>query len=780
MVMIRVLALCVTLVYSAPPKELRSYGLGTGGGVGYSDSFRPRFPGVEDVQMKEIGEGNIYLFKSAAELQPNPDKHPISQKPVGAEADPDATIVHKPVGVDTYPSEKVQGEGGDHVQKPVYRDVVEKPIIEKTVIKECDCEKHIEEKHIDEPVLENNPVDEKYVPEESQYQSSVVPAKPDLTVYDSKVDPYDVPVNPDFGNLPSEASNPDESVPKVEDMMPVEPELVHPEEPVENPQSYPDVPVIPVEMIPDDKVPMEGPGYPVEETKEPSRPNPDYDYPSHPAEEQPEVPKSPDMPVELPKKPVEEHMTPDGKEPLDVIPNKDTPKETYNIPSIEGEPSQTEKPNHGYDTEFAKEPVEIPKGSDVDVVQPEASVNEEVPNKEYPKDHVYSPKSEVEPDVPLVPEQVPEKEYPKDHVDVPMSEVEPEVPLAPKPEETEPAVDVKPEAFEPVVPERPVDGVDEKPDVPPEMPVEVPLTPVDPSGSETKPVEPIPSISTVCEDMGLRKFLYLLNKAGYKDMLNRKRPLTIFVPSDEAWQRLPLPVLNRIQRDRGFLRRVLRYHMVDGVEQGQVRQDYYCPSMQQGAGLFLNTFGKNMYVNGLPALGSQVRPSNGAVYVIQRVLFPFPASNLAEAIQSTGTFTRFFALAAEAGLLDRELSAPGPFTLFAPTDVAFSKLPAKTVEWLSWDRAALRELLMKHLVAGTHYSSFVPEEEHGHLKSVNGAEIEVKHADTPGEFEVNGANLVAHDLTTRNGVLHAVDEVLFANELHPKPFVRPLLRRIYA
>jgi len=97
----------------------------------------------------------------------------------------------------------------------------------------------------------------------------------------------------------------------------------------------------------------------------------------------------------------------------------------------------------------------------------------------------------------------------------------------------------------------------------------------------------------------------------------------------------------------------------------------------------------------------------------------------------------------------------GEFTVFAPTDAAFAKLPAGTVESLLEDPAALKQILLYHVLAGEVPASQVVAS--STLTTLNGQSLTVT---TTGGPKVNEASIVATDIGARNGVIHVIDTVL--------------------
>jgi uncharacterized surface protein with fasciclin (FAS1) repeats len=121
-----------------------------------------------------------------------------------------------------------------------------------------------------------------------------------------------------------------------------------------------------------------------------------------------------------------------------------------------------------------------------------------------------------------------------------------------------------------------------------------------------------------------------------------------------------------------------------------------------------------------------------------------------------GEFKTLVAAVKAAGLVET-LKGPGPFTVFAPTDSAFAKLPKGTVEELlkPENKAKLTSILTYHVIAGKVMSSQVKTMM---APTVNGQQLDIKVEG--GKVMVNDATVVKADIPASNGVIHAIDTVL--------------------
>ena len=126
---------------------------------------------------------------------------------------------------------------------------------------------------------------------------------------------------------------------------------------------------------------------------------------------------------------------------------------------------------------------------------------------------------------------------------------------------------------------------------------------------------------------------------------------------------------------------------------------------------------------------------------------------------SSGNFKTLVTAVQAAGLVET-LKSPGPFTVFAPTDDAFAKLPKGTVENLLTDIPRLKSILTYHVVAGKVTSAEVVKLKTA--KTVEGEDIKIDAATWHGHKmpKINGAEIVKADIMADNGVIHVIDRVL--------------------
>lgn len=132
-------------------------------------------------------------------------------------------------------------------------------------------------------------------------------------------------------------------------------------------------------------------------------------------------------------------------------------------------------------------------------------------------------------------------------------------------------------------------------------------------------------------------------------------------------------------------------------------------------------------------------------------------ADIVDTAVAAGSFNTLVAAVKAAGLVET-LKGPGPFTVFAPTDEAFAKLPAGTVESLlkPENKEKLVKILTYHVVSGNVLAKDVIKLDKA--ATVAGADVQIKTAG--GKVMVNESNVLKTDIRTSNGVIHVIDAVL--------------------
>jgi transforming growth factor-beta-induced protein len=258
--------------------------------------------------------------------------------------------------------------------------------------------------------------------------------------------------------------------------------------------------------------------------------------------------------------------------------------------------------------------------------------------------------------------------------------------------------------------------------------------------------------------------------AGLVGALQGKGPFTVFAPTDAAFAKLPAGTVEGLLKDPKALANILLYHVVSGEVKAAAVKDGLTTKTLQGSPVTFKVVDGKPMINGANIVATDVMASNGVIHVIDSVILPpAPAAAPAAAAPAAtpaakdivataigaGQFNTLVAAVKAAGLVGA-LQGKGPFTVFAPTDAAFAKLPAGTVEGLLKDPKALANILLYHVVSGEVKAAAVKDGLT--TKTLQGSPVTFKVVD--GKPMINDANIVATDVMASNGVIHVIDSVI--------------------
>jgi uncharacterized surface protein with fasciclin (FAS1) repeats len=243
--------------------------------------------------------------------------------------------------------------------------------------------------------------------------------------------------------------------------------------------------------------------------------------------------------------------------------------------------------------------------------------------------------------------------------------------------------------------------------------------------------------------------------AGLVDTLSGKGPFTVFAPSDAAFAKLPEGTVEALLADKAKLKAILTYHVVPGklTSDDVVAKSWL--KTAQGQSLMVRTAGEGVTIDGASIVTADIKASNGVIHVIDTVVLP--RKDIVDTAKDAKVFSTLLAAAKAAGLVDA-LKSEGPFTVFAPTDEAFKKLPEGTVEALLKDREKLKAILTYHVVPGRVLSGDLPEGNTA-AKTLSGQKVSVVRS-TRGAVTVDGAKVITADVVAGNGIIHVIDSVI--------------------
>ena len=263
---------------------------------------------------------------------------------------------------------------------------------------------------------------------------------------------------------------------------------------------------------------------------------------------------------------------------------------------------------------------------------------------------------------------------------------------------------------------------------------------------------PADIIDTALADGRFETLAAALGAANLVETLKGEGPFTVFAPTDDAFAKLPEGTVEALLGDIPALTDILLYHVVDGrLFAADVLEQQVLPSLQ-GSSLIAKSMDGKAMLNDAEIVITDIFTSNGVIHVIDSVVIP---GDIVDTAVKDG---RFETLAAALGAADlvETLKGEGPFTVFAPTDDAFAKLPEGTVEALLGDIPALTNILLYHVVSGEVLAADVVNLESAEAVSGESISIEVKD----GKVFLNESEVIIADIVTTNGVIHVIDSVL--------------------
>ena len=248
--------------------------------------------------------------------------------------------------------------------------------------------------------------------------------------------------------------------------------------------------------------------------------------------------------------------------------------------------------------------------------------------------------------------------------------------------------------------------------------------------------------------------------AGLVETLNTGGPFTVFAPTDAAFALLPEGTVESLIADTtGALATILTHHVSGGSTLSTDLYDGMMITTVAGTELMVSIDSNGVYIDDAMVTVANLTADNGVVHVINAVLLPeaeVESNTVVDIIVGSEDHTILAAAVGAAGLVET-LSGDGPFTVFAPTDAAFTLLPEGTVESLIADTTgALATILTHHVSGGSTLSTDLYDGMM--ITTVAGTELMVS-IDSNGVY-IDDAMVTVANLTADNGVVHVINAVL--------------------
>ena len=290
---------------------------------------------------------------------------------------------------------------------------------------------------------------------------------------------------------------------------------------------------------------------------------------------------------------------------------------------------------------------------------------------------------------------------------------------------------------------------------PPPAPTEAPMEAEEPEQPEEMPGT---IVDIAVADGRFSTLVAAVTAADLAETLSGEGPFTVFAPTDDAFAKLPEGTVEALLGDIPQLSNILLYHVVPGKFMAADVVELSLADTAAGIPVRIRVEDGKVYINEAQVVITDIEASNGVIHVIDSVILP-PADIIDTAV-ADGRFGTLAAALEAAGLVET-LKGEGPFTVFAPTDEAFAKLPEGTVEALLGDIPALTDILLYHVVEGRLFSEDVLAQPV--LPSLQGSSLLVKMVD--GKAMLNDAEIIITDVLTSNGVIHVIDTVVIPGDI---------------
>jgi transforming growth factor-beta-induced protein len=248
-------------------------------------------------------------------------------------------------------------------------------------------------------------------------------------------------------------------------------------------------------------------------------------------------------------------------------------------------------------------------------------------------------------------------------------------------------------------------------------------------------------------------------KAGLAEYLSTQDGITVFAPTDDAFAML-LTNLGASSLDDipvADLKNILLYHVIGSKAMSSDLSSGYFPTLSESNGnsisMYINV-GEGVSINkNVKVTSADVEASNGVIHVVDKVILPPSVVNIA---LDNENFSILVQAVVKAGLVDA-LSSAGPFTVFAPTNDAFTALFAQLgisgIDDLTAEQ--LIPILTYHVVSGNVLSNTLANGKVGTLNEGKSLTIDLN-----GGVKINDSEVVAADIQGSNGVVHVINKVL--------------------
>jgi uncharacterized surface protein with fasciclin (FAS1) repeats len=297
-----------------------------------------------------------------------------------------------------------------------------------------------------------------------------------------------------------------------------------------------------------------------------------------------------------------------------------------------------------------------------------------------------------------------------------------------------------------------------------------------------------PAATAASNNPLLSTLVAAVTEAGLGDTLNGEGPFTIFAPTNDAFAKIPSADLDAVLADKELLTSILTYHVIgEQLSADDLIADGTATTVNGAELTFTEGTDGALMVNDATSICMNVPTANATVHIIDTVLMPAAEGASEEMMGATGPgcaavptsgegsfdgmaddpaataasnnplLSTLVSAVTAAGLGDT-LNGEGPFTIFAPTNDAFAKIPSADLNAVLADTDLLTSILTYHVIGGEQLSAddLIAE---GTATTVNGAELTFSEG-TDGALMINDATSICMNVPTANATVHIIDTVL--------------------
>jgi uncharacterized surface protein with fasciclin (FAS1) repeats len=244
---------------------------------------------------------------------------------------------------------------------------------------------------------------------------------------------------------------------------------------------------------------------------------------------------------------------------------------------------------------------------------------------------------------------------------------------------------------------------------------------------------------------------------------------TVFAPTDAAFELIGEETINSLLENKDVLSSILLQHVVPVAEVNSITAYSLNGTMVDTASmakiaLKINTATDVLMFGGANIIMKDIYTTNGIIHVIDAVVVgdvevPAPAMSLTDVAIGNGNFSTLVSALQSTGLASTLANVDNTFTVFAPTDAAFDKLPEGTLENLTTEQ--LTDILLYHVLSGKVMADgaiSIAQSMENMAEMANGSNASLSYLDST--LFINGAKVSIADVMAENGVIHAIDNVI--------------------